>query len=73
MYESALGRFEALLKNYPESDLVPKTFAAASRSAMALSDKKRAAFYLEQLKERFPESQEYSLLKSEIEDELTSR
>lgn len=73
MYESALNRFEQLLRLYPDTELIPRTLAAASRSAYALSDKRKAAFYLSQLKERFPQAPELSNLQSEIGDELSTQ
>lgn len=72
MHESALTRYEDLLRSYPETKLVPKALAAASKSALAMADKRRAAFYYQQLKEKYPDSSELSNLNSEIQDELSA-
>ena len=71
MHESAVARYDELLATFPESKTVPQTLAAASRSSLALKDKAKAAFYFEQLKERFPKTPEFSNLQSEIGNELS--
>lgn len=72
MHESALSRYESMIKNYPEAKAVPRALAAASRASLALEDKRRAVFYYNQLKERFPQSPELSTLNSEMENELSA-
>jgi len=67
-YESALNRFEGLLKTYPDSDLVVKTLYGAAYSAHALGRNDKAQRYYSNLKVHFPDSEEYRRAKEDLNE-----
>lgn len=57
-YESALGRLNGLLKNYPGSEWEKRALYRATVSSYELGEKDRAREYLERLKREHPQSEE---------------
>jgi outer membrane protein assembly factor BamD len=63
IYDSALIRYESLLKSYPKSALDERALARAYYSSLKTGDKEKSKNYLNQLKANYPNSKELSLLK----------
>lgn len=62
VYDSALTRYEFLLKSYPQSELVEKALARAYYSALKSGEREKSKNYLNQLKKSYPNSKELSSL-----------
>lgn len=62
IYDSALTRYEFLLKSYPQSELGEKALARAYYSALKIGEKEKSKNYLNQLKKNYPNSKELSSL-----------
>jgi outer membrane protein assembly factor BamD len=68
-YGSALGRFEAVLKNYSNVDgFSPPALLGAARSAKATGDRDKVLKYIKTLHTKFPQSDEAALAKNEFSD-----
>lgn len=63
IYDSALIRYEFLLKSYPESNLQEKALARAYYASFKNGDREKSKKYLEQLNKKYPNSKELSFLK----------
>jgi outer membrane protein assembly factor BamD len=66
MYDSALGRYESILKTYPKSADVPYALFGAAYSADKISQPDKAERYFDELKERFSDSSEYRRAQREL-------
>lgn len=69
MYDSALGRYEQLLRRYPGVGLDAKALYGASISAFRNKDKKKARDYFLELEKRFPKAKETAKAKEELINE----
>lgn len=67
LYDSALPRYEALLKNYSGLGFDARALARAAIAAEKTEQKEKARSYLAQLKSKFPDSNELSSAEKEIE------
>lgn len=56
-YESALGRYEDVIKKYPDTGLVPKSLYGAAMSAFKLNKKDQAKIYFGRLVSNYPDNQ----------------
>lgn len=65
-YDSALKRFEGLLKTYPSLGLDSQALFGAAKSAFELGEKDRGQTHLRQLTSLFPSSEEAQRAKSEL-------
>lgn len=57
-FDSALGRYEALLRKYPKVGLEAKALYGAVFSAFKLKDNEKMGLYLRELRSQFPNSAE---------------
>lgn len=62
VYDSALIRYEYLIKTYPQSELNEKALARAYYSALKAGEREKSKNYLNQLKKNYPNSKELSAL-----------
>lgn len=62
-YDSALLRFDGLLKKYPGQGFDAIALAKAAISASRMGEKDRARKYLSELQKRFPDSSEFEMAK----------
>ena len=69
-YDSALGRFEALLKKYPNLGLDARALYGAAYSSYQVKDLNKARLYYSQIASKHPDSKEKRRLEKEIGDEL---
>ena len=53
-YDSALGRFEDVVKNFPQTGLIPKSLYWASMSAKKIGKEEKAKQYYQELIKTFP-------------------
>lgn len=67
-FDSALGRYEELLADFPSSDLEPKALLGAARSAYKLNDRTKTRGFIQRLLKEYPNSQEASLAQREFAD-----
>ena len=67
-WDSALGRYEELLSDFPSSDLEPKALLGAARSAYKLNDRTKTRGFIQRLLKEYPNSQEASLAQREFAD-----
>lgn len=65
-YDSALPRYEALLKKYPGVGFDEKALSRAAISASRAGDPDKAQKYLTELEQRFPGSSELAFAKKEL-------
>lgn len=66
MYDSALKRFEVVLKTYPNLGFEPKALYGAAKSAFEVGEKDRAEQHSKNLRAAFPESSEAKQAASEF-------
>jgi tol-pal system protein YbgF len=66
--DSALARFQAVLDRYPESEKVPAALLKTGNIYTDRDDKTAAYPYYRRLKEEFPQSLEYQLLRRKLEE-----
>jgi tol-pal system protein YbgF len=66
--DSALGQFQIVLDRYSESDKVPAALLKSGNIYTEQGDKKSAYPYYRRLKEEFPQSLEYQLLRKSLEE-----
>jgi outer membrane protein assembly factor BamD len=69
MYDSALGRYEDLLKNYP-GRMAPQALFGAAVSAYETKDFSKAKEYYDELISQYPDSAEADKVRSKIGNEL---
>lgn len=67
LYDSALPRYEGLLKNYPGLGFDARALARAAIASQKTEQKDKARQYLAQLKKSFPDSDEFESARKEIE------
>lgn len=68
IYDSALGRYEGLLQQYPGLGFDAKALMGASISALKTENIRKAKAYYAQLSNRFPKSTELKMAKKELGD-----
>lgn len=66
VYDSALGRFEDILRDFPNSGIIPKTLYNASLSAVKAQKLEKAKIYFDQLTTEYPKNQWARRAKREI-------
>jgi outer membrane protein assembly factor BamD len=66
-FDSALGRYENLVKIYPEDELVAKAHYGAAVSAAKLGQRNRSRIHVEALLEKFPGTPEAKKAKVGLE------
>jgi tol-pal system protein YbgF len=66
--DSALAQFQAVLDRYPESEKVPAALLKTGNIYTDRGDKTAAYPYYRRLKEEFPQSLEYQLLRRKLEE-----
>ncbi len=66
-YDSALSRYEGLLKKYPNRGFDAKSLSRMTIAAHRLGEKERAKKYLNELAKRFPSSSELEEARKEIQ------
>lgn len=66
-YDSALGRYEGLIKKYPNRGFDAKALSRMVISAARMGEKDRAKRYLNELAKRFPSSSELEEARKEIQ------
>lgn len=69
-YGSALGRYETVLKNYPNQSLAPQALYGAAVSAYETKEFTKAKEYYDELISQYPDSAEASKARSKIGSEL---
>ena len=67
-YESALGRYEDLIKKYPDSGLLKKAYYGATVSAYRAKEFDKARLYFQKLAKAFPKADETKEARSELEN-----
>jgi outer membrane protein assembly factor BamD len=67
MYDSALKRYETVLKTYPNLGLDAKALLGAARSALKTGEKERGQQHLKNLYTLYPNSDEAKRAKNELE------
>lgn len=67
MYDSALGRYETVLKRYPNLGLDAAALYGAAKSAIKSGERERGQQYLKNLYALYPDSEEARRAKSELE------
>lgn len=67
-YAGAIVEYDALLKNYPDSEKAPGALLKQGYSFIEMGDKKAAKGILEQLIEKYPKSKEAELAKKKLEE-----
>lgn len=65
-FESALPRYEGLLKEYPDLGFDPRVLLQAMRAAKSAGQKERAQKHFRTLKEKFAGSKEFEIARREI-------
>lgn len=65
-YDSALNRYEQMLKQYPGLGLNDRALYGAAVSAKKVKNKKKMEFYLSNLKDNFPKSKWTAKAKEEL-------
>jgi outer membrane protein assembly factor BamD len=65
-YNAALGRFEGLLKKYPDYKGEPEVLFYSAMSYKSLGQKEKAAEYLSRLVEKYPNNKLSGSAKKEI-------
>jgi outer membrane protein assembly factor BamD len=68
-YDSALIRYESLLKKYPGQTFEEKIIAQAARSASLSGDPEKLKKYMSQLETKFPGSSELSSIQGKLKKE----
>lgn len=66
MYDSALKRFEGVIKNYPNLGYEPKALYGAAKSAFETGEKDRGEQHYKNLRSAFPNSSEAKTASSEF-------
>jgi outer membrane protein assembly factor BamD len=66
IYDSALKRYETVLKNFPNLGYEPKALFGAAKSAYEIGEKERASQHAKNLLELFPNSEEAKRASSEF-------
>jgi tol-pal system protein YbgF len=66
--DSALVQFQTILDRYPDSEKVPAALLKSGNIYTELDDKKSAYPYYKRLKEEFPQSLEYQLLRRSLDE-----
>ncbi len=67
-YAGAIVEYDALLKNYPNSEKAPAALLKQGYSFIEMGDKKATRGIFEQLKEKYPKSKEAALAKKKLEE-----
>lgn len=67
-FDSALPRYEGVIKTYPDSEWVVEGLFGATMSAHQLGEKDKAQRYFSQLKVLFPNSTQYQRARSELKE-----
>ena len=67
-HDSALFQFQIILDQYPKSDKVPAALLKSGNIYTEQDDKKSAFPYYRRLKEEFPQSLEYQLLRRSLDE-----
>ncbi len=67
-YAGAIVEYDALLKNYPNSEKAPGALLKQGYSFIEMGDKKATRGIFEQLKEKYPKSKEAALAKKKLEE-----
>lgn len=65
-HSSALGRYEGVLRNYPESKVIPAALFGAAISSSKADEPVKSERYSKMLLERFPESPQAKQIKGEL-------
>lgn len=66
MYDSALLRYEGLIKKYPTDELIAQAISRAAISASKIGDTPKANKWLSELQRQFPDSNELRQAKDEV-------
>jgi outer membrane protein assembly factor BamD len=66
-YDSAMNRYDALLKKYPGQGWDARALSHAAVAASKIGDADRAKKYLAELQKRFPGSEDYNFAKEGIQ------
>ncbi|TAL27749.1 MAG: tol-pal system protein YbgF [Nitrospirae bacterium] len=67
-YAGAIVEYDALLKNYPDSDKAVGALLKQGYAFIEMGDKKAAKGILEQLREKYPKSKESELARKKLEE-----
>jgi len=70
MFNSALGRFEGLLKKYPKLELEPQALYGAAVSSYRSKELQKARSYYKKLLSQYPDSNQAQKIKNELSNEL---
>ncbi len=65
-FDSALNRYESLIKKYPNASLEAKALSRAAVSATKVGEQDKARKYVSELERRFPGSAETNFAKKEV-------
>lgn len=70
-FDSALGRYEDMLKSYPGLGLDEKALYGATLSAAYIKDQNKRDFYYDKMIKNYPDSKWTKQVKQELRDELS--
>lgn len=66
-FDSAIKRYEGILKNYPSVGLDPEALYGAARSAFKMGEKERGQEYINTLNSKYPDTDEARRAKHELQ------
>lgn len=65
-HSSALGRYEGVLRKYPETSVIPAALYGAAMTSAKVDEPAKSKRYKETLIERYPDSQQAKQIKGEL-------